>query len=98
MLNICLLSMIMIFSVLGIYFTAKEIMSSLIKNNVPTKITVEMTDNPNIAEAAIRSILSANPSSDIFVYDKSGNEEIVTIINKLSDDNPRVHIKQAPAK
>ena len=95
MLNMCLMSIIMILCVLGIYFTVKEIASLWIKNKVPTKITVEINDNPDVTEASIRSIISANPSSDIFVIDKSNSEEIGTIISKLSQDNPQIHkIKQ----
>ena len=95
MLNICILSAVMIFCVLGIYFLVKEITSLMLKNNVKSQ---EIHDNTNEAENALRNALSANPNSDITVIDKSNNGEIKAILKKLSDDNSRLHIKTAPEK
>ena len=88
MLNICILSAVMIFCVLGIYFFVKEI----------TSLILEIHDNVDEAENALRSVLSANPKSDVTVIDKSNNSEISAILGKLSKDNSRVHIKTAPEK
>ncbi|MGN0108112.1 MAG: hypothetical protein ACI4A5_10515 [Hominilimicola sp.] len=93
MLNICILSVVMIFCVLGIYFLIKEITSFILKNDIKSQVILEIHDNSNEAENALRSILSANPNSDITVIDKSNNSEINTILHKLSEDNSRVHIK-----
>ena len=92
MLNICILSAVMIFCVLGIYFLIKEITLLMLKNDVKSQIILEIHDNADEAENAIRSVLSANPESDITVIDKSGNGEISAILSKLSKDNSRVHI------
>lgn len=98
MLNICILSAVMIFCVLGIYFLVKEITSLMLKNNVKSQVILEIHDNTNEAENALRSALSANPNSDITVIDKSENSEIRAILNKLSEDNSRIHIQTAPEK
>lgn len=98
MLNICILSAVMIFCVLGIYFLVKEITSLMLKNNVKSQVILEIHDNANEAENALRNALSANPNSDITVIDKSNNGEIKAILKKLSDDNSRLHIKTAPEK
>ena len=92
MLNICILSVVMIFCVLGIYFLIKEITSFMLKNDIKSQIILEIHDNTDEAENAIRSVLSANPESDITVIDKSGSGEISAIIHKLADDNCRIHI------
>jgi hypothetical protein len=85
--------------VLGIYFTVKEISAKLIKNNVTSKITVEINGYSDTVEAALRRVMSANPSSDIFVIDKSGSEETENILSRLSRDNQCIHIeKQASAE
>ncbi len=98
MLNIFLISVIMLFCVIGIYFTVKEITSIFIKNHTPSKVIVEIDNNPEITEATLRNVLAANPASDIIVLDESDNSEIADILSKISADNSRVHIKNAPAQ
>lgn len=98
MLNICILSAVMIFCVLGIYFFVKEITSLILKSEVKSQVILEIHDNADEAENALRSVLSANPKSNVTVIDKSNNSEISAILGKLSKDNSRVHIKTAPEK
>lgn len=98
MLNMCLISLIMIFCVLGIYFLAKEIVSLSSKNNVKSCVILELNDSINETENILRSALAANPNSEIVIVDKSGSNEIEKILHKFSDDNSRVHIKTAPEK
>ena len=89
MLNIYLISAIMVLSVLGVYFLVKEITSLIIKNKYDSCVVLRIYDNADTAENIIRGALTANPSSDIVIIDKSGNIEA---------DYARVHIKRAPEK
>lgn len=98
MLNMILLTINMVLCVLGIYFLVKEITSALLKNHVMTKVIVEIAAESSDAEYAIRSAADANPGSEIIVIDRSGSEEISSMLNMLSCDNERIHIKTAPTK
>ncbi len=98
MLNMCLLSVIMLFCVLGIYFTVKEITSSLLKNRVHSRVYLEIHNCPDEAEHILRAAMSANPDSDIIISDRSGNDEIHEILEKLSNDNCRVKIQKGDVK
>ena len=74
MMDICFIALFTVFCTMGIYFFVKEITSALLKNHI------------NI-EGQIRSIISANPESDILISDKSENDEIGMILHKMSADN-----------
>lgn len=98
MLNICFLSIIMIFSVIGIYFLIREILTVIFRNNVQSCVVLEVKDKTNELEYTLRSVLTANPNSEVVILNKCKNEEINKILNKFSDDNSRIHIKTAPEK
>ncbi len=96
MLNMCLLSVITVLSVFGIYFLVKEAASFLLKNRINSRVVLEIHDDVNSAEAAIRGALRANPESEIEIIDKSRNAEINEILALLARSVPRVHIKNVP--
>ena len=99
MINIGLLSIITVLSVFGIYFLIKEITSFLLRNHIKSRVMLEIHDDVNATEVTLRDVLFANPGSEIEIIDKSGNEEIKTILKKLSDDIGRIHITEnAPEK
>jgi len=72
---------------MGIYFFVKEITSALLKNRIKTKILLEVHNSDIDIEGQIRSIISANPESDILISDKSENDEIGMILHKMSAGN-----------
>lgn len=98
MVNMCLLSIIMIFCVFGIYFLTKEITSFILKNDVTSQVIIEIQQANNNVEEVIRSALNANPNSVVSIINNSNNEEIQQILYKLSCDNDRIDIKTAPEK
>ena len=85
MTDICFIALFTVFCTMGIYFFVKEITSILLKNHIKTKILLEV-HNSDI-DGQIRSIISANPESDILISDKSENDEIGMILHKMSADN-----------
>ncbi|MCD8180412.1 MAG: hypothetical protein LUF26_02890 [Firmicutes bacterium] len=97
MLNICLLTVIMVLCVLGIYFLSREIIAAVLKNNTRSCVVIEVLGGASGVEDTIRTALSANPESEIIVMNKSGDDEVSGILAKLSADSSRVHIKEAPA-
>ncbi len=99
MLNMCILSVVMIFCVFGIYFFVKEIMRCFLKNTAVSRIIVEIhEEHISDIEGLIRSALSANPQSIVTIINKSDNNEVKTILQKLSKDTDRIHIETAPKK
>ncbi len=87
MLDICFISLFTVFCTMGIYFFVKEVTSALLKNHIKTKILLEVHNSDIDIEGQIRSIISANPESDILISDKSENDEISMILHKMSADN-----------
>lgn len=57
------------------------------ENHIKTKILLEVHNSDINIEGQIRSIISANPESDILISDKSENDEIGMILHKMSADN-----------
>ena len=57
------------------------------ENHIKTKILLEVHNSDIDIEGQIRSIISANPESDILISDKSENDEIGMILHKMSADN-----------
>ncbi len=98
MLNMYLITLIMLLSVFGIYFLVKEITSLFLRNNTRSRIILELSDNANETENLLRSVMSANPKSEIIILDKCENPEIKKILEKFSSCNSRIHIKTAPEK
>lgn len=98
MLNVYLVSLIMLLSVLGIYFLIKEITALIIKNRCESCVILKIYDDADSAENMIRNALTANPESDIIIVDKSKNAEVSHILSKFEKDYTRVHIKTAPEK
>ncbi len=96
MLNMCLLSVITVLSVFGIYFLVKEITSFLLRKHVKSRVMLEIHDDVNSAEVTLRDTLRANPESEIEVIDKSRNAEINKILTTLARDTRRIHIKNVP--
>lgn len=94
MLNMYLLLSIMTLSVIGIYCIVKELTSLILKNNIGSQVVLEINDNADGVENAVRHALAANPASDIVIIDKSENDEISKILKHLSFDYERVHIQQ----
>ena len=87
MTDICFIALFTVLCTMGIYFFVKEITSALLKNHIKTKILLELRNSDIDIEGQIRSIISANPESDILVSDKSENDEIGMILHKMSADN-----------
>ena len=87
MTDICFIALFTVFFTMGIYFFVKEITSALLKNHIKTKILLEVHNSDIDIEGQIRSIISANPESDILISDKSENDEIGMILHKMSADN-----------
>ena len=85
MTDICFIALFTVFCTMGIYFFVKEITSILLKNHI--KILLEVHNSDIDIEGQIRSIISANPESDILISDKSENDEIGMILHKMSADN-----------
>ena len=75
MMDICFIALFTVFCTMGIYFFIK------------TKILLEVHNSDIDIEGQIRSIISANPESDILISDKSENDEIGMILHKMSADN-----------
>ncbi len=98
MLNICFITAVAVLCVIGIYSTVKEIVSIFSKNNTHSAVILEVYNDVNKAEQYVRSVLSANPESEIYILDKSQNSEIGKILNILSQENDRIHIETAPEK
>ena len=71
----------------GNILLCKRITSALLKNHIKTKILLEVHNSDIDIEGQIRSIISANPESDILISDKSENDEIGMILHKMSADN-----------
>lgn len=94
MLNICFIAIFTVFCTMGIYFFVKEITSALLKNHIKTKILLEVHNSDIDIEGQIRSIISANPESDIFINDKSENDEISFILRKMSDNNSCITLSE----
>ena len=86
MTDICFIALFTVFCTMGIYFFVKEITSILLKNHIKTKILLEVHNSDIDIEGQIRSIISANPESDILISDRSENE-IGMILHKMSADN-----------
>ena len=87
MMDICFIGLFTVFCTMGIYFFVKVITSALLKNHIKTKILLEVHNSDINIEGQIRSIISANPESDILISDKSENDEIGMILHKMSADN-----------
>lgn len=98
MLNVCFITVISVLCVIGIYSTIKEIVSVFTKSNTHSTIILEVYNDVNKAEQYVRSALSANPESEIYILDKSHNSEIRKILNILYQENNRIHIETAPEK
>lgn len=98
MLNIYIISIIMVLSVLGVYFLIKEITSLILKNTSESCVILQIHDDSDNTENTIRNALAANPKSDIIIIDKSQNGEVHRILNQFEKDYSRIHIKTAPEK
>lgn len=94
MLNICFIALFTVFCTMGIYFFVKEVTSALLKNHIKTKILLEVHNSDTDIEGQIRSIIFANPESDILINDKSNNDEIGQILRKLSADNSCIILEE----
>jgi hypothetical protein len=82
----------MVLCVFGIYFLVKEITSIFLKNTVKASIVLEIAASPNEVEGVVRSVMRANPKSEIIVYDRSGCEESRDILLKLCDECERLRV------
>ncbi len=98
MLNMYLITLIMLLSVFGIYFLVKEAASLFLKNDSCSRIIIDLSENENETENMLRSVLYANPKSEIIILDKCENPEVKKILEKFSSGNSRIHIKTAPEK
>lgn len=72
---------------MGIYFFVKKLHQGTFEKPIKTKILLEVHNSDIDIEGQIRSIISANPESDILISDKSENDEIGMILHKMSADN-----------
>lgn len=93
MLNMYLLLPIMTLCVIGIYFSVKELASLILKNKIDSCVVLEIHNNADGVENAVRDALGANPESDIVIIDKSSDEETKAILALLANDYERVHIR-----
>lgn len=93
MLNMLLLTVVMILCVLGIYFCVREITGALIKNSIDTKVVIKINNDLADTEDAIRTVMRANPNSEILVIDKSASTDVAEILEKLSADCGRIRVK-----
>lgn len=93
MLNIYILLPVITLCVIGVYFSVKEIAVTILRNGIGSSIILEIKENADGVENAVRTAMSANPASDIVIIDKSGSEEISDILRHLSDDYECIHIK-----
>ena len=71
----------------GNILLCKEITSALLKTILKRKFFLKYIIPDIDIEGQIRSIISANPESDILISDKSENDEIGMILHKMSADN-----------
>ena len=90
MLNMCILTAVMVFSVIGIYFTVKELAALFLKNFLPCCVVMEVTDKSCDIEGAARLALAANPKSELVLVDKCTKSEIKDIMLRLCRENDRV--------
>lgn len=93
MLNVFLLSIVMIFFTIGVYFFTKTVTSSFLKNEYESLVVIKTAENPNKIEGIVRNAAFANPNSEIVVLCNCQNSEANDILNKLSQKNSRIHIK-----
>ncbi|MCC8161236.1 MAG: hypothetical protein LIO53_08055 [Oscillospiraceae bacterium] len=98
MLNICLLTVIMVLCVLGIYFLSREIIAAILKNNTRSCVVIEVLGGASGVEDTIRTALNANPESEIIIMNKSCDNEVSGILAKMATDSSRIHIKEVPEK
>lgn len=90
MFKIAFIVLVMTFCTMGIYFFVKEITSLLAKNNIKTKVFIEISNSSKNVESELRSVLNANPECEIIVDDKSNNPEICSILKKLCQSNSNI--------
>ena len=83
MTDICFIALFTVFCTMGIYFFVKEITSALLKNHIKTKILLEVHNSDIDIEGQIRSIISANPESDILISDKMSADNSCIILDNV---------------
>lgn len=93
MLNMCLLTIVMGFCVIGIYFTVKEITSLFLKNYAKSCVVIDVTDGCADIENQARLALLSNPKSSIVLVDRCNDEEIKSILYRLCEECERIHIQ-----
>ena len=93
MLNVLLLSVIMIFFTIGVYFFTKTVTSSFLKNEYESLVVIKTAESPNKIEGIVRNAAFANPNSEILVLCKCQNSETQYILDKISQKNNRIHIR-----
>lgn len=93
MLNMCLLTIVMGFCVIGIYFTVKEITSLFLKNYAKSCVVIDVTDCCVDIENQARLALLSNPKSSIVLVDRCNDEEIKSILYRLCEECERIHIQ-----
>lgn len=94
MFNIFLISVVMIFFTVGVYFFTKTVTSAFLKNEYESLVVIKTADNHDKIENVVRSAAFANPNSEILVISRSCDAETQTILEKLSQDSDRIHIKK----
>lgn len=82
-------AIIFVLSVIFIIILADGFMKKVTKRFI-TQISNE--DMP--IEAQIRRLLRAYPESEIYIYNITKDEESLEIVKRLSQDFPRLHIKE----
>ena len=82
----------------AIVFVLMVIFLLIIANGLIKKATLrfvtKISDKNIPIEAEIRKLLRAYPESEIYIYNIKKDEESLEIIKKLSQDFPRLHIKE----
>ncbi len=86
MLNTYILTAIMLFCVIGIYFTLREIISIFSKSNAKYSIIIEVTDNDRDIEGIVRGTAAVNPRGEIMLVPRCSDNEINEIIYRLAEE------------
>ena len=87
---LCFLS---IFSVLGIFFLSREIISGILKShNKNPLIVIGVKNHEDSIEGIVRTIMKSHPLSEILIIDYGSSDHTAEIIQKLAKDYSKIHI------
>ena len=90
-----LISAIMIFAVYGVSVVAKRLCARVLCGAYENdKILIYVKSKEERIEAVVRSLMINNPGAEIIVVDEGKSENMRIILDKLTAECARIHIKR----